>query len=65
MSGAGLHANSQKSCAVLAAMGQPIQWVESFVTPDRIYVAPNERQLLVNVSGFIGAEAWCHVEEIR
>jgi hypothetical protein len=40
-----LHAISQKSCGVLSAMGPSIQWVESFVTPDRIYciyVAPNE-----------------------
>ena len=45
LSGADLHAISQKSCAVLTAMGPSIQWVESFVTPDRIYciyVAPNE-----------------------
>jgi hypothetical protein len=45
LSGADLHAISQKSCGVLSAMGPSIQWVESFVTPDKIYciyVAPNE-----------------------
>jgi hypothetical protein len=45
LSGAELHAISQKSCGVLNAMGPSIQWVESFVTPDKIYcvyVAPNE-----------------------
>jgi hypothetical protein len=40
-----LHAISQKSCGVLGAMGPRIQWVESFVTDDKIYcvyVAPDE-----------------------
>lgn len=40
-----LKAISQKSCAVLSAMGPSIQWVESFVTDDKIYcvyVAPDE-----------------------
>lgn len=36
---------SQKSCGVLANMGPQIQWVESFVTGDKVYcvyIAPNE-----------------------
>ncbi|CAB5151966.1 hypothetical protein D3OALGA1CA_4479 [Olavius algarvensis associated proteobacterium Delta 3] len=36
---------SQKSCGVLQDMGPQIQWVESFVTDDKVYcvyVAPNE-----------------------
>ena len=36
---------SQKSCAVLQGMGPQIQWVESFVTDNKIYciyVAPDE-----------------------
>ena len=40
-----LHAISQKSCGVLNAMGPQIQWVQSYVTDDRIYcvyVAPDE-----------------------
>lgn len=40
-----LHAISQKSCAVLNEMGPSIQWVESFVTDDKvycIYIAPDE-----------------------
>lgn len=40
-----LQAISQKSCNVLSAMGPSIQWVESFVTGDKIYciyIAPNE-----------------------
>jgi len=39
-----LKAVSQKSCGVLRQMGPQIQWVESFVTDDKIYcvyVAPN------------------------
>ncbi|MBZ5515624.1 MAG: DUF4242 domain-containing protein [Acidobacteriia bacterium] len=39
-----LKAISQKSCAVLRGMGPQIQWVESFVTDDKIYcvyVAPS------------------------
>ena len=37
---------SQKSCGVLRDMGPQIQWVQSFVTDDKIYciyVAPDER----------------------
>jgi hypothetical protein len=35
---------SQKSCGVLQQMGPQIQWVQSFVTNDKIYcvyIAPN------------------------
>ena len=37
---------SQKSCAVLTQMGPSVQWVQSYVTGDRIYcvyIAPNEQ----------------------
>lgn len=36
---------SQKSCQVLEGLGPQIQWVESFVTDDKIYciyIAPNK-----------------------
>ncbi len=36
---------SQKSCSVLKGMGPQIQWVQSYVTDDKIYcvyIAPNE-----------------------
>jgi hypothetical protein len=36
---------SQKSCSVLQALGPSIQWVESYVTGDKIYcvyIAPDE-----------------------
>ena len=39
-----LHAISQKSCGVLADLGPSIQWVQSYVTEDKItcvYLAPN------------------------
>jgi hypothetical protein len=40
-----LQAISQKSCGVLRQMGAQIQWVQSYVTDDKIYcvyVAPDE-----------------------
>ena len=33
----GVSAISQKSCGVLQSMGPKIQWVQSFVTDDKIY----------------------------
>ena len=41
-----LQAISQKSCGVLRELGPQIQWVQSFVTQDKIYcvyVAPDEK----------------------
>ncbi len=40
-----LQAISQKSCDVLRNMGPEVQWLQSYVTDDRIYcvyIAPNE-----------------------
>jgi hypothetical protein len=37
MSAAGLQAISQRSCAVIRNLGPDVQWVESFVTDDKIY----------------------------
>lgn len=45
LSPAELNAISQKSCGVLRDMGPQIQWVESFVTDDKVYcvyIAPDE-----------------------
>ena len=39
---------SQKSCSVLQNLGPQIQWVESYVTDDKIYcvyIAPNEEMI--------------------
>ena len=40
-----LQAISQKSCGVLSNMGPKIQWLQSYVTDDKIYcvyIAPDE-----------------------
>ncbi len=45
LSAADLHAISQKSCGVLNKMGTKIQWVQSYVTDNKIYcvyIAPDE-----------------------
>lgn len=44
MSRADLQAISKRSCSVLTQLGPSIQWLESFVTEDKItcvYIAPN------------------------
>ena len=41
-----LQAVSQKSCGVLKNLGPQIQWLQSYVTQDKIYciyIAPNEK----------------------
>jgi hypothetical protein len=43
-----LQAISQKSCSVLHGMGPQIQWVQSYVTDDKIYCvynAPDEETI--------------------
>jgi hypothetical protein len=52
-----LQAISQKSCSILQSMGPKIQWVQSYVTDDKIYciyVAPDEEtvRLHANKGGF-------------
>lgn len=45
LTSAQLNAISQKSCSVLKGLGPQIQWVESYVTDDKvycIYIAPNK-----------------------
>ena len=39
---------SQKSCGVLRKLGSEIQWIESYVSDDKIYyvyIAPNEAMI--------------------
>jgi hypothetical protein len=39
---------SQKSCGVLQSMGPQIQWVQSYVTGDKVYcvyIAPDEEMI--------------------
>lgn len=41
-----LQAISQKSCSVLGEMGPQIQWLQSYVTGDKVYcvyIAPDEK----------------------
>ncbi len=43
-----LEAISQKSCSVLQQMGPQIQWVQSYVTGDKVYcvyIAPSEEMV--------------------
>jgi len=45
LSGEELQGISQQSCSVLKNLGPEIQWVQSFVTDEKIfcvYIAPNE-----------------------
>jgi hypothetical protein len=44
-----LQAISQKSCSVLTGLGPQIQWVQSYVTDDKIYciyIAPNKEMVV-------------------
>ena len=48
-----LQAVSQKSCSVLQNLGPQIQWLQSYVTGDKIYciyVAPNEEVIREHAS---------------
>ena len=48
-----LQSISQTSCGVLQKMGPQIQWVESYVTGDKIYcvyIAPNEDMIREHAS---------------
>lgn len=48
-----LKAISQTSCGVLSKMGPQIQWVNSYVTTDKIYcvyIAPNEEMIREHAS---------------
>ncbi|WP_263357445.1 DUF4242 domain-containing protein [Acidicapsa ligni] len=48
LSGEALQGISQKSCSVLRSLGPEIEWVESFVTDDKItcvYIAPNAEMI--------------------
>ena len=46
-----LQAISQKSCSVLRNLGPQIQWIESYVTDNKIYcvyIAPNEGMVRIH-----------------
>jgi uncharacterized protein DUF4242 len=43
-----LRAVSEKSCSVLQKLGPQIQWIQSYVTGDKVYcvyIAPNEEMV--------------------
>jgi hypothetical protein len=61
-----LKAISQKSCGVLRELGPGIQWVESFVTDDKvycIYIAPDEE--IVRKHAEMGGFPANRVSEVR
>ena len=48
LTAADLHGISLKSCSVLKQLGPEIQWIESYVTDDKVYCiyrAPNEAMI--------------------
>jgi hypothetical protein len=57
---------SQKSCSVLHDLGPQIQWVESYVTDDKIYcvyIAPNEE--LIAKHAELGGFPANRISEVR
>lgn len=49
LSASEFQAIAQKSCSVLRNLGPQVQWVESFVTPDKVYcvyIAPDKQSIL-------------------
>jgi hypothetical protein len=66
LSGEQLQAISEKSCSVLRNLGPQVQWVQSYVTDDKIYcvyIAPNEQA--VREHARIGGFPANRVSEIR
>jgi hypothetical protein len=59
---------SQKSCGVLKEMGGKVQWVESFVTEDKIYcfyIAPNEEAIIEHATnGGFPADRISEIKEV-
>lgn len=66
LSPAELQAASQKSCSVLNKLGPQIQWVQSYVTDDKlycVYIAPNEE--LVREHAVQGGFPANRISEVR
>ena len=59
---------SQKSCSILKTMGPDIQWVQSYVTENKIYCvynAPDEKTILAHAeAGGFPANAITQVRNI-
>lgn len=61
-----LQSVSQTSCSVLNKLGPQIQWIESYVTDDKIYcvyIAPNEEMIREHAS--LGGFPANRVSEVR
>ena len=66
LSAAELKGISQTSCGVLQKLGPSIQWVQSFVTDDKVYceyIAPNEA--MVREHAKLGGFPANKVSEVR
>ena len=63
-----LQAISRKSCGVLQSMGPQIQWLQSFVTDDKIYciyIAPDEAAVRAHAQkGGFPANSVAHVRSV-
>jgi len=63
-----LQAISQKSCGILSNMGPRIQWLESYVTDDKVYclyIAPDEAAIRAHAEqGGFPANRISHVKSI-
>jgi hypothetical protein len=63
-----LRAISRKSCEVLSEMGPQIQWVQSYVTDDKVYcvyIAPNEEMVREHAQkGGFGADRISEVKSV-
>ena len=66
MTPADLKAMSQRSCNVLNQLGPQIQWVQSYVTDNKIYciyIAPNEE--LIREHARLGGFPANHVAQVK
>jgi len=66
LSSADLQGISAQSCAVLTKLGPAIQWVESYVTDDKVYcvyIAPNEA--LIREHARLGGFPANRISEVR
>ena len=61
-----LRSISQKSCGVLRKLGSEIQWIESYVTDNKlycVYIAPNEE--MVREHARIGGFHANHISPVK
>lgn len=66
LTAAELQGISAKSCGVLQALGPSVQWLESYVTDDKVYcvyIAPNEE--LVREHARLGGFPADRVSQVR